>query len=86
MIGIFEALMLICFGISWPIAAYKTFRVKKVEGKSLTFSFLILLGYIFGIIHKIFFNNDWVLYIYILNTLFVILDIGLHLRYKNYSV
>lgn len=83
MIGIFEALMLICFGISWPIAAYKTYRMKRVEGKSLTFSFLILLGYIFGIIHKIFFNCDWVLCIYVLNTIFVLLDIGLHLRYKK---
>lgn len=83
MIGIFEALMLICFGISWPIAVFKTYRVKRVEGKSLSFSFLILLGYIFGIIHKIFFNNDWVLYIYIINTFFVLLDIMLHLKYKK---
>ena len=83
MIGIFEALMLICFGISWPVAAYKTYRIKRVEGKSLTFSFLVLLGYIFGIIHKIFFNCDWVLYIYILNTIFVMLDIGLCLRYRR---
>lgn len=82
MIGIFEAGMLICFGISWPIAVYKTFKKKRVEGKSLTFSILILTGYIFGIINKIFYNNDWVLYLYILNTIFVLWDIMLHLKYK----
>ena len=48
--SIFEAGMMICFGVSWPIAAYKTFRAKCVQGKSFTFTCLILIGYICGII------------------------------------
>ena len=35
--SIFEAIMLICFGASWPAAVYKTYTTKNVEGKSLLF-------------------------------------------------
>ena len=46
--SIFEAGMMVCFGASWPIAAYKTYKAKCVDGKSLRFSSLILLGYVFA--------------------------------------
>ena len=62
--SIFEAGMLICFGVSWPIAAYKTYKSKSVNGKSLRFSCLILLGYFLGITHKILYSQDWVLFLY----------------------
>ena len=81
--SIFEAGMLVCFGASWPIAAYKTYKAKRVEGKSLRFSCLILLGYLFGIMHKIFFNNDWVLALYLINVFFILLDVSLYLKYKK---
>ena len=80
--SVFEAGMMVCFGISWPIAAYKTFRAKCVSGKSLTFTSLILVGYVCGIIHKIFFYYDWVIWLYLLNMCFVLLDMGLHIKYK----
>ncbi len=80
--SIFEAGMMICFGVSWPIAAYKTYRAKCVSGKSFTFSCLILTGYICGIIHKIFFYRDWVIWLYFLNMIFLITDMCLYLKYK----
>ena len=80
--SIFEAGMMVCFGASWPIAAYKTFKAKSVDGKRLRFSFLILLGYVFGIIHKVLYSPDLVIILYILNMLFLLIDIGLHLKYK----
>lgn len=83
--SIFEAGMMICFGISWPIAAYKTFKSKRVDGKSLRFSSLIFLGYIFGILHKILYNNDYVIWLYILNMVFLSLDMGLHVKYKYFT-
>lgn len=83
--GVFEAGMLICWGASWPVAAYKTFKAKRVEGKSLTFMCLIILGYIFGILHKIFFTFDWVIWLYILNMFFVVCDMCLYFKYKNKS-
>jgi hypothetical protein len=80
--SVFEAGMMICFGVSWPVAVYKTFKAKSVKGKSMTFSCLIMVGYICGVIHKIFFYYDWVLWLYLLNMLFVFTDMCLHLKYK----
>ena len=82
LMSIFEAGMMACFGVSWPIAAYKTFRAKNVSGKSFTFSCLILAGYICGVIHKLFFYYDWVIWLYILNMTFLLTDMGLYIRYK----
>lgn len=83
--SIYEAGMMLCFGISWPIAAYKTFKAKNVQGKSLRFSFLILLGYVFGITHKILYSFDYVIWLYLLNVFFLLIDIGLHIKYKHFS-
>ena len=83
--SIFEAGMMVCFGISWPIAAYKTFKSNSVGGKSFAFSCLIMLGYVCGIIHKLFFYNDWVIWLYIMNMFFLGIDMALHLRYKHKS-
>ncbi|HIS35662.1 TPA: hypothetical protein IAC10_03410 [Candidatus Scatousia excrementigallinarum] len=81
--SIFEAGMMVCFGISWPIAAYKTYKAKCVHGKSIHFSMLILLGYICGIIHKILYSCDIVLGLYIINVLFLLLDMALWFKYRN---
>ena len=80
--SIFEAGMMACFGVSWPIAAYKTYRAKSVSGKSFTFECLILTGYVCGIIHKVFYYYDWVIWLYIINMLFILIDMGLYIRYK----
>lgn len=79
----YEVLMLICFGISWPIALIKTYTTKSVKGKSLLFLFLVLLGYIFGVIHKIIYNFDYVIWLYILNGLLVLADMMLWFVYKD---
>lgn len=81
--SIFEAGMLICFGASWPAAVYKTYKTKNVAGKSILFLFLILLGYSCGIMHKIMYNPDGVLYLYVLNFMLVFCDFLLYLRYQN---
>lgn len=79
----YEMLMLICFGVSWPVALIKTYAAKSVKGKSFLFLFLILLGYIFGIIHKIVYNCDYVIWLYIFNGLLVAADMTLWFAYKN---
>ena len=58
--SIFEAIMLICFGASWPAAVYKTYTTKNVESKSLLFMSLIILGYLAGMAHTFFNNFDFV--------------------------
>lgn len=84
--SVFEAGMMICFGISWPVVALKTYRCKCVNGKSMHFSMLILLGYIFGITHKILNSMDWVFWLYLLNTAFLLIDMALYWRYRNNKV
>ncbi|MCL2304235.1 MAG: hypothetical protein FWC43_02690 [Planctomycetaceae bacterium] len=75
--------MLICFGVSWPVSIHKLWRTKRTEGKSLVFASIILIGYVCGIFHKLFFYYDHVIYLYILNLLFVSIDICLTIYYRN---
>lgn len=79
----YEILMLVCFGISWPVAVIKTYKSKTVKGKSFLFLVLILLGYVFGIIHKIIYSLDYVIWLYIINGLLVFADMALWFKYKD---
>lgn len=81
--SLFEILMLICFGISWPVAVWKTYQTKNVQGKSLLFLLLILFGYIFGAMHKYMYNLDYVIWLYIINGLLVVADMTLWFKYKD---
>lgn len=49
---ILEIGMLICFGFSWPISVYKSWKGKTSKGNSSVFNILIIVGYIFGITSK----------------------------------
>ena len=81
--SIFEAGMMLCFGVSWPVATYKTYKCKCVQGKSIWFSALILLGYVCGITHKILYSLDIVLLLYLLNTAFLLVYICLWFSYRK---
>lgn len=81
--SIFEAGMLICFGASWPFAVCKTYRTKSVKGKSKFFLFLIILGYVFGVIHKVLYSLDIVFWLYVLNMLLVSADLSLCFKYSK---
>lgn len=48
-----EALMILCFGLSWPISIRKSWISRTAKGKSLLFEAFIWIGYIFGIIRKV---------------------------------
>ncbi len=79
MVGILECVMLVCFGISWPINVYKSLKSKSTQGKSVVFMIAILVGYLAGIIGKIVGNNvSYVLVIYIFNFCIVSLDFVLY--------
>ena len=77
----FEAGMLICFGISWPMSIAKSLRTKHVAGKSPLFMGIVAFGYALGILHKVFFNYDWILWLYVLNFAMVSFDLFLYFRY-----
>lgn len=81
--SVFEAIMLICFGASWPAAVYKTYTTKNVESKSLLFMSLIILGYLAGMAHKYFNSYDFVFWLYVANLALVLCDLVLYFRYKE---
>ena len=75
---IFEFIMLICFGLSWPISVYKSIKCKSTQGKSVVFIFAIIIGYISGIIGKIVNGQlTYVLILYCINLLVVCVDLVL---------
>jgi hypothetical protein len=81
----FEIIMLICFGAAWPVSIYKSYTSCKISGKSVFFLFIILAGYMSGIIHKLIYNYNPVIYLYILNSIMVFADILLYYRNKRLS-
>ena len=89
---ILEIMMIVCFGISWPINVYKSFKARTTKGKSLLFLLMIFIGYIAGITSKLLnesymssFNDKWyVLIFYFINTIMVLIDLLLYIR--NYYI
>ncbi len=79
--GIFEMLMLICFGISWPFSIYRIWKAKHCLGKSMTFVAIVLVGYLSGIVWRSVFEYNWRLFLYILNATMVSVDLALSLKY-----
>lgn len=78
--SIFEMLMLLCFGAAWPFSIYKSYKSKSVAGKSPIFLVILILGYVFGILHKILYAYDVVVYLYALNLIMVSTDFLLYLK------
>ena len=54
---VLETVMMICFGISWPLSVYKSYKSKSTSGKSFVFLFAIWIGYVAGIFGKLMMNN-----------------------------
>ena len=79
--NIFEAMMLVCFGVSWPISIAKALRTRTVAGKSPMFMAIVFLGYVFGITHKLVNVADWVTALYVFNLVMVGTDLMLYFRY-----
>ena len=91
MAEIFEVIMIVSFGASWPLNVMKSYRARTTKGKSLAFLLLIFFGYIAGIISKLI--NDaymasiaqkwYVLFFYVLNLIMVGTDLVLYARNKR---
>ena len=86
MAELFEIIMIVCFGFSWPVNVIKSYRARTTKGKSLAFLLLISTGYVFGIIGKIIGGSfKWyVMFFYVLNLCMVLTDVGMYVR--NYRL
>ena len=90
---LFEILMLVAFGASWPLNVIKSIKSKSTKGKSIVFLILIFSGYICGILAKLInpvymasFSSKWyVLAVYVLNLIMVETDLCLYFRNGAYD-
>lgn len=80
---LFEAVMLVCFGFSWPLNVIKAFKARTAKGTSLAFIILIITGYVAGITAK-FINHqfNYVLAVYFLNLVIVMSNVVVYIRNK----
>jgi hypothetical protein len=92
--SIMEMMMVLLFGISWPLNIYKAWKTKSAKGTSILFYSFIWLGYIFALLGKfaLIKNNSpapwyetvhwYVMFFYFLNIAMVSLGIVIYFRNK----
>lgn len=86
MSSILETVMLICFGLSWPINVMKAYKARTTKGTSLWFILLIITGYIAGIAAKFLnpeYKFNYVLVVYFINLAIVSLNLVVYFRNKK---
>ena len=80
-VEIFEVVMLLCFGVSWPFNIAKSLRSRTAKGKSAFFEICIITGYVFGLAGKFISGNiTYVVAFYILDVAMVSIDLVLTIR------
>ena len=81
MSSIFETIMLVCFGLSWPINVIKAYKARTAKATSLPFILLIFIGYIAGITAKVISNQiNYVFVVYLINIAIVLLNVAVYFR------
>ncbi|MBQ2757408.1 MAG: hypothetical protein IJF31_02885 [Clostridia bacterium] len=86
MAEIFEVIMLLCFGLSWPITLFKKLRTKSAKSTSLAFMLLILFGYAAGITAKILTSGcNYVFYVYVFNVIMVVANLAVTLYFRAHE-
>ena len=87
-----EMLMVVCFGISWPINIVKAWKARSTKGISLLFYSFILAGYLFALVGKCLLIRyyapapwyetvHWyVMLFYVLNTVMVACGVAIYFR------
>jgi hypothetical protein len=88
---IFETIMLICFGCSWPLNLVKNYKARTAKAMSLGFLLLIWFGYVVGIAAKLIKlcdpnlpNPTWyLLTVYILNLVIVSANVLVYFRNRH---
>ena len=81
---ILEFAMLFAFGFSWPFAIVRTYRAKRVDGKSSAFMIIVLVGYACGIAaHLVEGTKLWLCWVYLVDMALVSTDLTLYFHYSK---
>lgn len=79
-----EAIMLVCFGFSWPINLVKNIKAGTAKSMSLKFILLIIFGYIAGISAKLINHRfNYVFVVYLINIFVVSLNLVVYFINKK---
>ena len=93
--SLMEMMMVVCFGISWPLNIIKAWRSRSAKGISIPFYFFIWIGYVFAFVGKFvliaanapqpwYETVHWyVMFFYVLNIAMVTTGIGIYFRNKH---
>ncbi len=91
-ISIMETMMVVLFGLSWPLNIMKAWKAKTAKGTSLLFYSFIWFGYIFALIGKFALIHEhapmpwyetvhwYVMFFYFLNIIMVTIGILIYFR------
>lgn len=81
---ILESVMMICFGLSWPINLVKNYRCRSAKAMSLPFILLLIFGYTAGITAKFMLHQTgYVLIIYFINLAMILLNLAVYFRNRR---
>ena len=82
-----EALMLICFGLAWPLGNLRMLRTRRPLGPGIMVTSLILCGYLAGALAKLAATGDapysLLLWFYLANAASVAVNLILQAVYGN---
>ena len=79
-----EFARLFSFGFSWPFAIAKTWRSKRVDGKSPAFMAIVIFGYICGIAaHLVEGTKLWLCFVYLVDMMLVSTDLALYIHFAK---
>jgi len=82
--NILETLMIVSFGVSWPLSIKRSWTSRSTKGKSILFLCFIAFGYGCGIASKIVSGNrSLAFWFYFPNMLMVCTDIALYFRNRH---
>ncbi|MCX7615283.1 MAG: hypothetical protein N2Z65_05975 [Clostridiales bacterium] len=82
--SIFETIMIISFGVSWPLSIMRSYRSRSTKGKSLLFMCFIFIGYLSGITSKCISGTyNLAFWFYFPNVVMVATDICLYFRNRR---
>ena len=81
---VLEFAMLFAFGFSWSFAILRTYRAKRVDGKSPHFMCIVIFGYLCGIAaHLVEGTKLWLCWVYLVDMALVATDLTLYFHYAR---
>ncbi len=84
MSSVFEIIMLVCFGFSWPMNVIKAVKARTARNMSLPFILLIITGYVAGITAKLISHQiTFVLAVYVINLVIVAVNLAVYFRNRQ---